>query len=328
MAAELDELISFLSSPSPQVKMAAVSIVHGLTGSEDGIRSLAGKGGSLCRALLLLLCSEQNVRQLAVEALVNLSQDTELGEAIIQGGGIEQTMELLGGPTQDLNSLLLLLIVNLTHSDLGVKCLLQEADKLEGLFVRKLVGLFSKVPEGSKDHYEHVASVLVNVTRLESGRRLMLDSKKGLMKQILPHSDSTSLVRRKGVIGTVRNCCFEAENELASILSISQYLWPALLLPLAGKQVYSKEDTCKMPLELANPLSHEHEPEKESSVRIEAAEALYLIALHEGGRRALWSVNGPRILQVGYEDEEDPEVLEAYERLGSLLVNESSVPEA
>lgn len=328
MAAELDELFGFLSSPSPQVKKAAVSIVHGLTGSEEGIRSLARKGDSLCRPLLSLLRSDQDVCQLAAEALVNLSQDGELGEGIINAGGIEQTMELLGGLDHGLNRLLLLLIVNLTQSDLGSKRLLQEADKLEGLFVRKLVRLFSKAPEGTEDYYEHVSSVLVNLTRLEYGRRLMLDTKKGLLKQILPHSDSTSLVRRKGVLGTVRNCCFEAENELASILSVSQYLWPALLLPLAGRQVYSKEDTCKMPLELANPLSHEREPERESRVRIEAAEALYLIALHKGGRRALWSVNGPRILQVGYEDEEDPEVIEGYERLGSLLVDEGSVQEA
>lgn len=39
----------------------------------------------------------------------------------------------------------------------------------------------------------------------------------------------------------------------------------------------------------------------------------------EAGRRALWSVNGTRILQVGYEDEEDPKVMEAYERVGSLV---------
>lgn len=40
----------------------------------------------------------------------------------------------------------------------------------------------------------------------------------------------------------------------------------------------------------------------------------------EGGRRALWSVNGPRILQIGYEDEENPKVMEAYERVGSLVL--------
>ncbi|KAH7315787.1 hypothetical protein KP509_21G065300 [Ceratopteris richardii] len=287
MATELDELIGFLSSPSPQ-----------------------------------------EARKSIIEALVNLSQVPKLGEFIIQKGGIEKSMELIGGQVQILNQLLTLLIVNLTQSDLGVKRLLQEADKLEGLYVRKLVRLFSKASEGVEDYYEHVASILVNVTQRESGRRLILDPKKGLLKQILPHSDSTSLVRRKGVISTVRNCCFEAENELASILSVSQYLWPALLLPLAGKQIFRKEDTSKMPLELANPLSHERESEGESCIRIEAAEALYLIARHEGGRKALWSVNGPRILQIGYEDEEDHEVMEAYERLGSLLVNEGIVHES
>ena len=44
-----------------------------------------------------------------------------------------------------------------------------------------------------------------------------------------------------------------------------------------------------------------------------------VIVLQEAGRRAFWSVNGPRIVQVGYEDEEDPKVMEAYEQLGSLV---------
>lgn len=45
-----------------------------------------------------------------------------------------------------------------------------------------------------------------------------------------------------------------------------------------------------------------------------------LLFLQEAGRRALWSVNGPRILQVGYEDEDDPKVMEAYELIGSLVL--------
>lgn len=43
------------------------------------------------------------------------------------------------------------------------------------------------------------------------------------------------------------------------------------------------------------------------------------IYFQDAGRRAFWSVNGPRILQVGYEDENDPKVMEAYERVGSLV---------
>ena len=73
-----------------------------------------------------------------------------------------------------------------------------------------------------------------------------------------------------------------------------------------------------MPLELATALSIEREPVKDPEIRIQALEAIYLISLQEAGRRAFWSVNGPKIIQIGYEDEEDPKVMEAYEQLGSL----------
>lgn len=39
------------------------------------------------------------------------------------------------------------------------------------------------------------------------------------------------------VSGTIRNCCFEAENQLQNLLLISEFLWPALLLPVAGNKV-------------------------------------------------------------------------------------------
>jgi len=48
----------------------------------------------------------------------------------------------------------------------------------------------------------------------------------------------------------------------------------------------------------------------------------FLLEIHlfqDDGRRSFWSVNGPRILQVGYEDEADPKVMEAYELIGSLV---------
>ena len=39
------------------------------------------------------------------------------------------------------------------------------------------------------------------------------------------------------VAGTIRNCSFEAKNQLENILLISEFLWPALLLPVAGSKV-------------------------------------------------------------------------------------------
>lgn len=327
MASELDELIGFLSSSSAQVKKAAADIVRGLTGTEEGIQSLATRADLLSAPLLRILSCEKDLAEPAAEALVNLSPEPQLAAAIISAGGIEKAMELVGRPGSTTNRLLIMLLVNLTLLESGAKRLLQEADKLEGLYVQKLVRFFTRFSdeEGSEDQYEHISSILVNITRLETGRKLFLNANKGLLKQILPQVDSRNNLRRKGVAGTVRNCCFEAGSDLSSLLITSQFLWPALLLPLAGKQVYSKEDMLKMPAELASPLSHERETEIDPRIRIEAAEALYLIALQEGGRRALWAVNAPRILQVGYQDEEDAGVMEAYERLGSLLIEESEV---
>lgn len=330
MATEVEELVGFLSSPSPQVKKAAVDIVQGLTGSEEGVRSLANHSKALLPSLLHLVGDKKEFEQPALEALVNLSQETALSGELVEVGMIERAMEILGRADICISQLLLMLLVNLTQLDSGVERLLQAGDeKLQGLYLAKLVRLFnvsSAENEGKEDPYGHIGSVLVNISRMEIGRKLLLDPKRSLLKIIIRQSDSPSLLRRKGVSGTIRNCCFD-ETQLSNLLLTSQFLWPALLLPLAGKQVYSKEDTNKMPLELANPLSHERDPEKDPEIRVQAAESVYLIAMQEGGRRGLWSVNGPRILEVGYQDEEDPQVMEGYERLGSLLIHGSGLEE-
>jgi len=112
-----------------------------------------------------------------------------------------------------------------------------------------------------------------------------------------------------------------------------------------------------MPPELGSALSIEREPVTDPDIRVQTLEAIYLIILEvkhfsvslsllvnscegpikpktykrssvmsklllmlqEAGRRAFWSVNGPRILQLGYEYEEDPKAMRAYEQVGSLV---------
>ncbi|XP_010257213.1 PREDICTED: protein HGH1 homolog isoform X2 [Nelumbo nucifera] len=286
MATELEELLGFLSCPSPQ-----------------------------------------DVSERAAEALINLSQISELSAKMVAMGMIKTAMEMLYKQDCSIARLLIMLLVNLTQSDAGIASLLQTGDdKIQGLYVMKLVRSFcSSSSEMREDPFEHVASILVNISKMEVGRKILLDPKRGLLKQIIRQFDSASPLRRKGVSGTIRNCCFEAEKQLQNLLLMSEFLWPALLLPVAGKKVY--KDTSKMPLELGSALSIEREAVDDPDLRVQALEAIYLIALQEAGRRALWSVNGPRILQVGYEDEEDPKVMEAYEQIGSLLVQGSEIEE-
>jgi hypothetical protein len=44
-------------------------------------------------------------------------------------------------------------------------------------------------------------------------------------------------------------------------------------------QIYSEEDRLKMPLELANALSHEREAVDDSEIREQALEAIYMIVM-------------------------------------------------
>ncbi|XP_020236768.1 protein HGH1 homolog isoform X2 [Cajanus cajan] len=331
MATEMEELVSFLSSPSPQITKAAVDIVRGLTGSVEGLQSLADYPNTLLPSLsrLLALPKEVGVSEAAAEALVNLSQNASLAEAMVRAGLVETAMDVLYKPQCGIGRLLVMLLVNLTQLDAGAASLLQtEDEKVRGLYVMKLVRSFCRTThESNDDAFEHVGSILVNISKQREGRELLLDPKRGLLKQIIRQFDSNSLLRKKGVSGTIRNCCFEAENQLQNLLLVSEFLWPALLLPVAGNKIYSEQDRSKMPLELGTALSIEREPVNDPEIRTQALEAIYLIILQEAGRRAFWSVNGPRIVQIGYEDEEDPKVLEAYEQLGSLLIHSSNAEE-
>uniref|UniRef100_A0A0E0EXL9 Protein HGH1 homolog n=1 Tax=Oryza meridionalis TaxID=40149 RepID=A0A0E0EXL9_9ORYZ len=329
MADELDELLGFLSSPQPNVRGAAAGIVRGLTGDADGLRALSARADRALPALLRLLASaggELGTGGAAADSLVNLSQDGALSARLVSLGAVVAAMDVVarrGGEQPGLARSLIMLLANLTQVDSGVTALLQVGDeKMQGLYVAKLVRSFCRSSSESEeeDIFEHVASILVNISKVEAGRRILMEPKRGLLKQIIRQSDSTNQLRKKGVVSTVRNCCFEADTQIQNLLSLAEYIWPALLLPVAGKKIYSEEDRSKMPPELANALSHEREAVENSEIRQQALEAIYMIVLQDEGRRAFWSVNGPRILQVGYEDEEDPKVMEAYELIGSLLV--------
>ncbi|XP_050203500.1 uncharacterized protein LOC126653610 isoform X2 [Mercurialis annua] len=287
MATELEELVGFLSSPSLPVQKAAILIVRDLTGSQDGLQSLSNYANHLLSSLSPLLNQTKDISEPAAEALVNLSQNADLAAKMIEMGMVQMAMHLLYRPDSSITHLLVMLLVNLTHLDVGISSLLQTDDeKMQGLFVMKLVRSFCRSSgETRDDPFDHVGSIIVNISQKESGRKMLLDPKRGLIKQILRQFDSTSTLRKKGV--------------------------------------YNDQDTSKMPLELSSALSIEREPCNDAEIRVQALESIYLIILQEAGLRAFWSVNGPRILQVGYEDERDVKVMEAYERVGSLLIQES-----
>lgn len=66
----------------------------------------------------------------------------------------------------------------------------------------------------SVDLYEHVASVLCNVTHVKTARQIVLQRGRGLLNALLPQLSSTSETRRRGTAAAFKNCCMTGEINL------------------------------------------------------------------------------------------------------------------
>lgn len=73
-------------------------------------------------------------------------------------------------------------------------------EALQGLFLTKLIKEFASTSgEEDDDTYEHVGTILVNVSRVKEGREILLDPSRALLKHVLPQMQSKSIRRRQGV---------------------------------------------------------------------------------------------------------------------------------
>lgn len=161
--------------------------------------------------------------------------------------------------------------------------------------------------DGAKDPYQHVASVLTNVTQIEAGRRFVTsmsstlngDAVKGgsilppLFKALLLElRTSPNPVRRRGCAGTVKNCCFE--SDLAKLwmlpllnnpnLNSEDDMLLSLLIPLVGPEEISDEDEKLMMGDIL--LSHadvDKVRERDAETRLLIIETILLLCA--AGRR-------------------------------------------
>ena len=94
------------------------------------------------------------------------------------------------------------------------------------------------------DPYQHFSAVLMNATQVEQGRKFVMRiHRKGedktaqptsVLQSIVSNLRSNNPVRRQGIAGTVKNCCFEKDSAwwLINEVNIIKYI----LYPLAGPE--------------------------------------------------------------------------------------------
>ncbi|KAF6255311.1 hypothetical protein COO60DRAFT_1641647 [Scenedesmus sp. NREL 46B-D3] len=315
---DLQDLVEFLGSKRPEVQQAAVDIVSGLSGSPEGINRLKGIQVALLGALLRITGTpdaDPAVSRAALTALVNLSQDAALGKALLQFNTV---------------ALQLMLLVNLTVDEQGCEHLLQLSRQgMEGLHMALLLQMFVKsavtLMPGQPDPYEHIGALLTNSTRLQAGRKLLLQPGRGFLQALAAQlGPGSSLARRRGCSGALRNCCISAEEDgtLQELVSDKAVL-ARVLAPLGGDSS-TGTDAAAAPAATssgsagagaaagaASASSAGRDPD--DSVREALAEAIAVLAATDAGRKELWKVSAPELLRKAYEDEEHPGVCQAME---------------
>jgi len=205
---EVSQLAMFLKKDvRVDLKVSALSFVLGLTGSSDGLECIFKYKKIILPALLEL--TEDDLEVIANDSylsLVNIAADFTLARELISMHVIPKLLGII--VDVKCGDHVVMMISNLTRLSDGSKAvmnMLQDENSKVQLY--QLVGIFctNKAP---KFHY--LATVFSNISQLPIGRKLFLDRQQSLLQRLLPFIHyQDSLIRRGGIVGLVRNLCFE-----------------------------------------------------------------------------------------------------------------------
>jgi hypothetical protein len=98
-----------------------------------------------------------------------------------------------------------LLLNNLTRFEEGSRQLLQVGEEMEGFYLEKLIEiLVSKRGDEKKDPYAWIARVLMNASQLAETRRILLDEKRDIFKDLLKDIQHRNPIRKRAVLGAIK----------------------------------------------------------------------------------------------------------------------------
>uniref|UniRef100_H9G3V1 Protein HGH1 N-terminal domain-containing protein n=1 Tax=Anolis carolinensis TaxID=28377 RepID=H9G3V1_ANOCA len=218
---QAQELLAFLGPESrPDLRAQAVHCVAGLTVTPEGRRLLTTRPDFVEALLALTADPSTDVAKEAFHALINLA--AEPGTHIILAKGLPDLLDLLLDPGSPLADQACALLSNFSREESAARQLLTalQREKESGLVA--LVDALGGADPQAGLHY--LGPLLSNLSQLPEARKVLLDPSRCVIQKLLPFTQfMASDVRRGGIVGTLRNCCFEYRE---SLKNLSAFLWP------------------------------------------------------------------------------------------------------
>ncbi|XP_077385713.1 protein HGH1 homolog isoform X2 [Festucalex cinctus] len=318
---EAAELLSFLTPATrPDIKGHATSYILGLSANRDGCRFLRTKPDFI--AALFALTSDPSIAiaKDCYHILINLSAEETLHQVLLTDIGVVPTLlKNLKDPQYPFSDQICTILSNLTRHEKTCKTLFKLLQEEIGL--AHLVDMLCT--EGYNPHAKlhYLAPLLSNLTQMPDARRFLMDRDRCVLQRLLPFTQSqASAVRRGGVIGVLRNCCFDYANH-EWLLGNQVDILPFLLLPLAGPEELSEEEYEGLPVDLQY-LPEDKKREEDPDIRKMLLETLMLLAATKDGRRTLKDKNVYVVMREFHRWEKDPKVTTACEKLVEVLIGD------
>lgn len=278
MSTELEELYQFLNDTRALVRTHAVDTVAGLTASSEGLAIIRSYPKLADGLLNRLSDSDPGIAGDAFRGVVNLTGDPELALRMIEKDLVTLAVATVLAPTAMFSDLAAMILSNLSRNELGCARILATNTPEEGKALYALAEAFCKgefnYNKGASLHF--LAAVLSNVSQSVLGRKLILSKEHSLLPRLLTHLDHPDRIRRAGVAGVIKNCCFEPSahpyllGEQVDVLSF-------LLLPLCGPEEFTEEEMEGMP-DVCQYLPDTKTREPDPEIRKILVEALYQVS--------------------------------------------------
>ena len=271
------------------VRAVALAQVVGLTGSEEGVSALGRCPALLSTLAALVLDPAPVIATDACLALINLSADAATVPLLLEIPVIKnlykvteliltcamctlqkrhQLFQLIKDKESAQADKAAQILSNLTR-DLAccsaIYSQLMEAD----IGVDTLVTILCQENYNTQgQQMNFLGPVLSNLSQLPEVRRHILDQQKCVIQRLVAFTEyGKSVVKRGGVVGTVRNCCFDTDHH-DWLISDQVDIVPRLVLPLAGPATHTitEEEMDSLPVDLQY-LDEEKKIESDVDIR-------------------------------------------------------------
>ncbi|MGH0146841.1 UNVERIFIED_CONTAM: hypothetical protein FKN15_009419 [Acipenser sinensis] len=319
---ETKDLLNFLKLDTrPDLKGQATEYILGLTGNKDGCRYLGSKPAFLKALLTLTRDPSVAVVKDCYHTLINLSADTTAHEALIkEANALPPLLHNLLDPGYLFADQICTILTNLSRNKETCRDVFR-AIQDEGVGLARIVEVFCTEGYNEKASLHYLGPLLSNLTQLPEARHFILDKDRCVLQRLLPFTQyESSAVKRGGVVGTLRNCCFDYSCH-EWLLSDAVDILPFLLLPLAGPEELSEEENEGLPVDLQY-LPEDKRREKDPDIRNMLIETMLLLTSTKAGRQILKKKNVYPIMREFHKWEKEPEVIVSCEKLVQVLIGD------